>query len=409
MATDLSHVPPAGSPAGPSPGPRPTGDANAPRSAEPGLAEVAVVGAGIVGCACAARLAERGLQVVLIERESAAATGSTARSASGIRVQFSEPANIALSGASLDEYRALPQADYRATGYLFLVPPDGADAQREGVRRQRDAGHDVKVLTLAQARAIVDFDPRGIELATWCAADGVIDPHGIATAFLAQARAAGATVMTSAEVRSLRHDGDAWTLGLPGGPVRARSIVNAAGAWAGRVGALAGLPIPVQPARRIVFATGAADAPMRAPLTVDLASGVWFRPEQRRLIIGRSNPDDIGFGEGIDWAWLEPTVEPALARFPWLATHGIDRRASWWGYYEVTPDHQPLLGWRPDAPAWLDACGFSGHGVQQAAAVGRIVASLLAGETPAIDVSSLSPSRFLGGDAGARAAERLVV
>jgi sarcosine oxidase subunit beta len=146
-------------------------------------------------------------------------------------------------------------------------------------------------------------------------------------------------------------------------------------------------------------------------MTVDLANGVWFRSDGDRLIFGLSNPADQGFAEGIDWPWLETTYEAALLHFPWFEQLSVDRRASWWGYYEVTPDHNPILGHMPGAEGWINACGFSGHGVQQAGAVGRLIAQEATGEPTDIDLSTLRIDRFGqdGQGSAANSTERLIV
>ena len=341
-------------------------DALAPGRSTP--FDVAVIGAGIVGCACAFRLAEQGLRVILIEREPAPAMGSTGRSAAGIRLQFSDATNIALSAHSLAEYRTMPQAGYRPIGYLFLVPDDQWQAHCAAVPLQREFGAPVQVLSPQEAAHIVAADWQGIAGATWCAQDGVLDPHGICLHY---------------------------------------------GAWSGQVAALAGLQVPVDAARRIVFSSAPLPDSLRRaqpyPLTIDAGSGLYFRSEGQRLIFGQSNPADSGFSEGIDWPWLDTVVDSALTRFPWFEQVSLDRRASWWGYYEVTPDHQAIVGADPGQPGWFNACGFSGHGVQQAAAVGRLVAQSVLGREPFIDIAPLSVSRFAPGAAGAGAAERLIV
>jgi sarcosine oxidase subunit beta len=200
-----------------------------------------------------------------------------------------------------------------------------------------------------------------------------------------------------------------WQLRTPAGTFEAPVLVNAAGAWAGRLAALAGLEVPVEPARRVVFTSAPLGEARRYPLTVDVASGLWFRSEGTRLIFGLSNPADRGFEEGIDWPWLETVYPVAVDRFPWFEELALDRKASWWGYYELTPDHQPLVGAMPGAPGWFNACGFSGHGVQQAGAIGRVLAEQVCGKEPFIDVSSLRIERFAApaGTAGKR--EALIV
>lgn len=376
-------------------------------------ADAIVIGAGIVGAACAWRLAQRGLNVVVVERESAPATGSTGRSAAGVRHQFSEPVNVALSRESIAEYRAMPEAGFSPIGYLFLVPKDQWDAQLRDVSMQRSLGAPIELLSLEQANARVPLSGEGLRGATWCPADGVVDPHGICLAYVGRARSLGARFLFGHRVDAISRSGGRWHLACGDTRLSAPMLVNAGGAWSGQIAALAGLDVPVRPARRMVFTTGPLEASLRQPqpypLTIDLGNGFWFRSERDRLIFGLANPEDTGFEEGIDWAWLETAWTAALAHFPWFERVTIDRRACWWGYYEVTPDHNPVIGRMPDAPGWINACGFSGHGVQHAAAVGRVVAEEACDEQPFIDIDALRIERFAGERTDLSGGERLVV
>lgn len=365
-----------------------------------------VIGAGIVGAAITFRLAERGLRVRVLEAADAPATGSTGRSAAGVRVQFGRELNVRLSWASIEEYRTFEErygasSGYRPQGYLFLVPADRWPAHAEGVQLQRRLGVPVEELAPDEARRHLPFDVGGVHRATFGPADGVVDPHAIATTYLRRAREAGATVHLATPARSASRADGVWRVDTPGGAFEAPLVVNAAGAWAGRVAASAGLALPVEPLRRMVFVTGPTAHEHAYPLTIDVATGAYLRSEGRRLLFGRSNPDERpGFLEGVDWDWLEPTLEAALVRFPFLADAGLDRRASWWGYYEVTPDHDAILGRHPDAEGWIDAAGFSGHGVQHAAMVGRLITEeALDGVARTLDLGPLRHERFAAGPA----------
>lgn len=355
--------------------------------------DVAVIGAGIVGAACAWRLAQRGLRTVVLEQGSPAG-GSTGKSAAGVRAQFTTETNILLSKSSIEEYAGMPDSGYRPGGYLLLVPDEQWPAHQHGVALQRRLGVPTDVLTPGEAQVHAGFVQAGLGGCTFCPTDGHVDAHGLTMAYVARAREAGARFLLDTAVTGIRHAGGRWHLDTRAGPVEAPLIVNASGAWAGEVGALAGLDIPVRPARRMVYATGPLHLPRPLPMIFDLGSGVWLRSEGERLIVGRADATDVGWREGLNWAWLEPTLEAALARFPWLEAATLDRQASWWGYYEVTPDHQAIVGRMPGAEGWLNACGFSGHGVMHAAAIARVTAQEAVGEPPFIDVTPLRYERF---------------
>lgn len=359
--------------------------------------DVLVVGAGIVGAACAFRLAERGLRVLVLEKEATFAQGSTGRSAGGVRVQFSEPLNILLSYRSILEYREIPEAAYRPIGYLFLVPEALGEAQEEALRTQRSLGVPVRKLSLAEAKDLVPFREEGLAYATFGPMDGVMDPHGATAHYLRRAVELGAEVRFSEPLLGARREGEVWRVETPKGRYEAPYLLLCTGAWTGEVGRRLGLDLPVWPVRRMVFATAPAPFPHAFPLTVDLSTGFYLRSEGERVLLGRSNPEEPpGFREGMDWAWLERVLEAGLARFPFLEGLALDRRASWWGYYEVTPDHNPLLG-PVEEGLWV-AAGFSGHGVQQAAMVGRLMAEEVAlGGAKSLDLSPFRPERFRQG------------
>jgi sarcosine oxidase subunit beta len=367
--------------------------------------DVAIVGAGIIGASCAHQLAAAGLEVIVLDRNEAPAMGSTGLSAAGVRVQFVEPTNVALSLASIREYAAFEErygvdSGYRSVGYLLLVPEQGWEEHLHGVEVQRSLEAPVEVLDLDTAQErFAAFDPTGLAGATFGPIDGVVDPYTVTQTYLSVARRHGATVRLRSEVTAIAHVGDRWELTVGGRRLRTGIVVNAAGCWAGEVGRLAGLDVPVEPFRRIIYLTAPAVGRATTPLTVDLSTGLYFRSEGERLLFGRSNPDQApGFATGMDPDWLEPTLTAAMDRFPWFADEQLDLGASWSGFYEMTPDHNALLGASPDAPGWVDACGFSGHGVQHAAAVGRAIREeIVDGRATTIDIDPLRPERLRSG------------
>lgn len=375
--------------------------------------DVLVVGAGIIGSACAFRLAEAGFKAAVLEAADAPATGSTGRSAAGVRVQFSSPGNVQLSWHSIQEYARFHDdfgvdIDYRKIGYLLLVPE--ADWQKHllSVELQRQLGAPVEVLDVTAATNLVPFSTDGIRGATYGPSDGVVDPHCVTFGYLGLAKDQGANVFLGTEFLKASRRGQSWLVSTSGGTFEAPWIVNAAGPWARLVAQRAGLTVPVDPVRRIVFMSGPLERHHDLPLTIDLGTGFYLRSEGQRLLFGRSNLEETpGFKEGIDWNWLEPTLHAGLSRFPWLESVSLDRRASWWGYYETTPDHGPILGKMYGTDGWVNACGFSGHGVQQAPAVGKVITEeIVDGEARSISIDEFRIERFKD---GVQSAERNIV
>lgn len=378
----------------PAPRPAPSGAATRPTT------DVAVIGAGIVGAACAYELASRGLRVVVLERENAPALGSTGRSAAGVRVQFTTRPNIELSMYSLPVYRDFRERHgfeigYRDIGYLLLVPPGRWDDHLASVALQRSLGAPVDVLTPDEALHYVPLATDGLAGATYGPWDGVIDPHMATHAWVAMGRAAGVEYRFNRTVTALRPEGDGWRVEAGTESFSCGHLVNAAGAWSGVVARLAGLEVPVRPKRIQIFLSGPIADERVYPLTIDLETGVYLRSEGDRILFGLDTHAADGFTEGIDWGWLEKVLLTGVDRFPWWADLGVDRQGSWWGYYGVTPDNSPVIGFNPGARGWVDGCGFSGHGIMHAPATGLAVSELIAdGRSHTLDVTAFRHGRF---------------
>jgi sarcosine oxidase subunit beta len=365
--------------------------------------DVIIVGAGAVGASCAAHLARAGLDVTVVESFDGPAEGSTGRSFASIRAQWADSLNIELSWRSIQVYRDFADehgidVGYRASGYLFLVPDAAWPAQLDAVALQREHGVPVDVLDVAAAARITPFEPDGIAGATWGPADGVVDPHLATSAYLTVARDRGARVHYRHPVRAIAADAQTggWTVEAGERSFHAGYLVNAAGGWAGDLAAMAGLGVPVAHSRRNIYssAPNALAAPL--PMTIDLGTGVFVRSEGSRLLFAAARPDqEDGYDVSVDWPWMEQVLELAVVRFPWLADLPLDRSGCWAGTYENSPDHHGILGADPAAPTWVNACGFSGHGLMQAPEIGRLVAEQIAqGAITSIDVSALRLERF---------------
>jgi sarcosine oxidase subunit beta len=373
----------------------------------PASADVVVIGGGVIGTSTAFHLAEAGVDVCLVEKDELAA-GSTSRAAGGFRAQFSDPLNIALGLRSIEaftqfEERPGHEIDLHQVGYLFLLDrEEDVAAFRESTALQNELGVPSRFVDLDEVRRLCPLAGLdGVLAATFCPLDGHASPEAVVQGYATGARARGAVVETGCGVARIRvENGDAVAVETSLGVVETETVVCAAGVWSPEIAAPVGVALPVQPYLREVGFTGpAAGLPEFIPLTVDFSSGLYFHREGPGLLFGMADPEQRpGLDTPSDPAWLEKVIEVAERRLPSLLDMGM--AGGWKGYYEVTPDHNALVGEAPGPSRFLYATGFSGHGFLQGPAVGEIVRDLVLGRAPFVDVAPLSVERF------ARAAPR---
>lgn len=365
----------------------------------PPSADVVVIGGGAIGVSAAFHLAEAGAQVVLLERDSLG-SGSTCRSAGGVRAQFSERVNIDLGLRSLEAFERFAQRpggdiDLRQTGYLFLLDsPDSVDAFERSVELQNALGVPSRMIDVDEAHALsplISVD--GLLGAAYSPRDGHCTPEGVVLGYATAARRLGATLLPHCAAIGLDGDADGiHAVQTAAGPITTSSVVCAAGAWSREVGTWAGVELPVTPLRRQILVTERIDGlPSDLPMTIDYASSFYFHGEGDGLLIGMSDPlEQPGFLLDRDDAWLDRLAPAVAHRAPALTDVGV--RTGWAGLYEMTPDHDGLLG--VDASGLVYATGFSGHGFLMAPAVGEVVRDLCLGRRPDLDVSRLGVGRF---------------
>ena len=369
---------------------------------------IVVVGAGIVGCASAYYLAERGADVTVYEKGSIG-SGSTERSAGGIRSQFSSVVNVDLSLASMrvwDTFEETFDVDIarRQAGYLLLARTPELEARFEAdVKMQNDRGAPTELLTPEEARECCpELRVDRYRAATYSPIDGFADPGLALRGFAQAATEAGAEIHTKTPVTDVHRDADGTVTGVTADGDRSDAdfVVNAAGAWSRRVAALADISLPIAPRRRqIVITEPETSVPAEVPLTIDLDSGSYFRPEREGAAIvgGYFAPDDPdanpdGYPHNMDFDWAATAVERAAEVAGYFGDDTRIKRG-WAGLYAVTPDHNAII--EETAPGFITAAGFSGHGFQHSPATGQLVTELVFdGETSLVDISALRSDRF---------------
>jgi sarcosine oxidase subunit beta len=372
-------------------------------------ARVVVVGAGAVGLALALQLGRAGVDgVVVVDRNASPGMGSTSRANGGVRAQFTTPINIVFSQFTIEKLRELHEISggvvgFRAVGYLFLTGTDaGAIALRRCWELQRSLGLDVQWLSAA---AVIEKTPfvnvDGLSGATFCAGDGLIDPHGVVSALWAECRRAETAFLFDTEVLDLIA-GAPSRVRTTSGDIETEFVVNAAGPFARGVAAMGGIDLPVISRRRNLACTepvgGIADA---IPMCVDNDTGVLIRREGTGFLIGFSDPTDPPSTDtGFDPAFLDAVAARVGNRFPFLEDVPISPRKCWAGLYPETPDHHAIIDAPANAPWFIQCVGFGGHGIMHSLAAGQAVTEMITtGASSTFDLHPLRLDRFM--EAGA--------
>ena len=374
-------------------------------------ADVVIIGGGIVGASIAWHLTEAGCRnILIIERESHQGKGSTGKSMGGVRAQFATKPNIQMSLYSIPFYAAFEErlgqpADYRPQGYMFVATkPSHLEYLETNQALQKSLG--LKNVGMITRDEIVDRVPQlrsdDIFGGSFCSTDGFVDPNSVMVGFTTAAHERGAKLWRSTEVTAIRRNGSSFEVETARGTVGTKTVVNAAGAWARDVAAMAGVDLPVEPLRRMLVPTEPFDGVSHAiPMVIDMTNGFHFRPESLGFLLAWNDPTEASsFNTNFEPTFIEKILERAADRVPCFENLAINPKRAWAGLYEMTPDHHCILGPVPGLDGFFCANGFSGHGVMHAPATGKILADLITeGKTRVVsEVEALSPARFAKGE-----------
>jgi sarcosine oxidase subunit beta len=367
----------------------------------PPSADAVIVGGGVIGTSAAFHLAEAGVGVLLLERGELG-SGSTSRAAGGVRTQFSDVLNIEIARRSLAAFRDFArrpgwEIDLKEVGYLFVLNRQSdVEAFEHSVALQNELGLDSRMLSAGEARELCPLlEGDDILAASFSPGDGHATPEAVVQGYAFAARAHGAEIRVGVEVRAITvSDGEIVAVVTDRGEVATKAVICAAGPWSRRCAAMVGVDLPVTPLRRQVLFTAAIDAlPAHLPMTIDFESSFYFHREGPGLLIGMSSPNERpGFKLERSDDWIPDLMGVVRRRAPRIADVGI--RGGWAGLYEMTPDHNAVIGEARDVERFIYATGFSGHGFLQAPAVGEILRDITLRRPPFIDIAPLTAERF---------------
>jgi sarcosine oxidase, subunit beta len=371
-------------------------------------AEVAIVGGGVIGASIAWHLARAGVkEIVIVDRAKRPGEGSTGKATGGFRAQFATSINVRLSLMARDALLRFKNEHgvdpgYQQVGYLWLA---SSESEMESIRA---AQRIQKAEGLAEVRELAHSDIAAINPlvltddlvgGAFCPTDGYIRPLEILSGYLESAANLGVRVLWGAECTGMLRDtkGRITRVETTEGDVDVDTVVNAAGPWAARIASMAGVSLPVTALRRqAAFTEPCAEIPADMPMTIFMPSGFHIRARDGRALICWPNPTEPGEPDQLvaDATWIDAVTAMARSRVPLLRDVDVDRSLCYAGLYEMSPDDHALIGRMPDCGNMYFANGSSGHGVMHSPAIGAIVADMIVGNEPQLDVTELRPSRF---------------
>jgi glycine/D-amino acid oxidase-like deaminating enzyme len=373
--------------------------------------DVIIVGGGIMGSATAYYLmkTDNTLKLAVIERDPTYAKASTTLSMANARIQFSLKQNIEISQYALKALEQFedtmvvegqrPKIYHRREGNLFLVNEAGRRGAEKALALQQSLGCRADWWSPEKIKRCYPlYEPKGLAGGTFGPDDGHFDAYAVLMAYKAKAKSMGAEYIKD-EVEKIRgqHGRVSGVQTIQDTMLTAGCIVNCAGAWAAQVAKTAGVKLPVMPVKRQIFALDTAVKPQGPlPLTV-LPSGMYFRTETGGIILlGKSMAEDPS---GYEFSWDDKRfmelLWPELAAFV-PAFDRLKLVRGWAGLYAVNSlDGNAILGEWPETRGLFLANGFSGHGLQQAPAVGRYLSELILERPLSLDLSIFSPARIL--------------
>ncbi|MGD8465725.1 MAG: FAD-binding oxidoreductase [Anaerolineae bacterium] len=378
----------------------------------PKSADAVVIGGGIVGVATAFWLSRAGLDAVLLEMRDGLSTLTTPNSIECFRAQFTEPPMAELALPSIEVFEdfaeviGIPDYDIsiRHQGYLFVTDDESQiDELKSAVEKHRKLGvTDSEFLDHDELLVRFPYLSDRVAAATFRQQDGWLSTHEATQGF---AKGSTARFLLNTKATGIRQDAQGVSaVETTHGAISTRTVINAAGPFAGVVGRLAGLDLPLEPVRRQkVFISPKPQIPLDAPLTIDLVEDAYWRPETGGAYIAWVDPDEPA-GEPAeelptDWEFTAIVLEKLFRLNPFWEEiadelKGEDVHPSA-GQYVYTPDEQPLIGPVPEVPGFYVNCGYWA-GVMLSPEAGRRIARLVTGEMAPED-NLLRPTRYAEG------------
>ncbi|WP_312202760.1 NAD(P)/FAD-dependent oxidoreductase [Anaerospora hongkongensis] len=371
------------------------------------VADVVVIGGGVIGCATAYNLAKAGAGKVVVLEKDYLASGATGRCGAGMRMQWGTETNCLLARESVNMLSQLPQLldvdvdiEFTQNGYLLLAyTPKMVEQFKKNLELQNSLAIPSRWVTPEQCLDIVPLlNTEGLLGATYCAQDGHCNPFKVTEAYARAAKNLGVEFYTATEVRAITTEGSRITaVHTSQGTIYTDTIVNAAGGYAKAVGRMAGIELPIYPERHEILVTEPVE-PTVGPMVMSFYHNIYCQQSPHgSFIMGLGHPDEPeGYNIKSSWQFLEEMAAKLVSIMPQLGELNVIRQ--WAGLYDMCPDRTPILGSSPEVSRFFTAAGFSGHGFMISPVTGQLMAEMVLGKPTLFPVGMFDAGRFERGE-----------
>lgn len=374
--------------------------------------DIIVIGGGIMGCSTALELARRGLKVALLDKQIIGA-GPTGKSSAIIRQHYSNELTARMALYSLGvfqdfENRVGGECGFTRTGFLALAPKSDSKGLRANVALQRGVGIESDLLTAEDLRELFPgLVTSDLVVAAYEPHSGYADPYLTVTSYAKAAREAGVALQQETAVTGILFDGEKVAgVRTSAGNFSSPIVVNATGAWAAQVAALANLEVPIDSCRvQVAFFRRPSGHEAQHPIVADFINATYFRSETGQLtLVGLIDPSEADaivdpdhYKEGLDDDFVMEAGGRLVNRYP--AMEESQFTGGYASLYAITPDWHPIIDELPQGSGLYICSGFSGHGFKLGPAVGLMTADLITGESqPLFDPALFRFGRFAEND-----------
>lgn len=362
--------------------------------------EIAIIGSGVTGLSTAYSLVGKGLEdIILVERDHLS-SGASTRNGGGIRAQFSTEENIMLAKWSIERFKKLgvelnTNFWFRQGGYLFLAEsPLELDQLKVAAEFQARYRLGTRILDNSEIQEMVPcLDTSRFIGGSFRRDDGVLFPFPLLFGYAEHIRKRGVRIETHCGVYAVVRKGDAFELETSRGTIHASKVLCAAGGWSRQVGEMLGVSLPTRAVRHQIMASEPL-APFLDPMVVTLKDGFYISQGPRGELVGGITERDEGPKDprrsGFDFARM--MSERIVNLCPRMSSVRMLRQ--WAGFYDMSPDANPILDRMPESEGAFVACGFSGHGFMISPAVGEFMSCLMLGQKPPFPDAPYRLNRF---------------